>query len=199
MKPGSLIAGGGAIMRAAQKVWIEWGAEARSVSPLCGGESDFDGLVEQREGQTSEIAREGNNPNAAPFPSLAKSNVWLRQFVDFAFSPASGRDKDRPPPRLHSPLVEEGGRGKRGRMRGACGGAGQPLIRYPSGATHRGRVTCLDPSFGPHKGGRSSGSVRGTRCLRQLPPVRTLPMIHRIIGSALGADRFLTPRLSAPR
>jgi hypothetical protein len=36
--------------------------------PRCGGESDFDGLAEQRDGQTSEIAREGINPPSRTFP-----------------------------------------------------------------------------------------------------------------------------------
>jgi hypothetical protein len=37
MNPGSLFAGGRPRIREAAGVWIEWGGEARPVSPLCGG------------------------------------------------------------------------------------------------------------------------------------------------------------------
>jgi len=38
----------------------------------------------------------------------------------------------------------------------------------------------------------------GARCLRQLPPVRNLPMIHWIIGLSRCDNRFLTPPFSLP-
>ncbi len=39
----------------------------------------------------------------------------------------------------------------------------------------------------------------GARCLRQLPPVRSLPMIYRIIGLPLCGNRLLTPRKGRDR
>src|SRR5690606_6362851 len=39
-----------------------------------------------------------HGPLLATIPPLAKSDAWLRQGVDFAFSPAKGGDTPPPPP-----------------------------------------------------------------------------------------------------
>jgi hypothetical protein len=68
--------------RKSQTSEIGEGGGAGVISPLCGGESNFDGLVERSEGQTSEIAREGianaahgmSHSDKAPTVALRKAS-----------------------------------------------------------------------------------------------------------------------------